>query len=69
MIEEVVIDLNNIEDSSLISDFGMNSIYFVLFVVQVEEEFEIEFEDDYLYMEQFSTFGDVVNYIYQRISS
>lgn len=69
VIEEFAIDLNKIEDSSLLSDFGMDSIYFVLFVVQLEEGFEIEFDDEYLDMGQFSTFGDVVNYIYRKLSS
>lgn len=67
VIEEFAIDLSKIEDSSILSDFGMNSIYFVLFVIQIEEGFEIEFEDEYLDMDHFSTFGDIVNYIYQKI--
>ena len=67
VIEEFAIDLSKIEDSSILSDFGMNSIYFVLFVIQIEEGFEIEFEDEYLDRDPFSTFGDIVNYIYQKI--
>lgn len=67
VIEEFAIDLSKIEDSSILSDFGMNSIYFVLFVIQIEEGFEIEFEDEYLDMDHFSTFDDIVNYIYQKI--
>ena len=35
VIEEFAIDLSKIEDSSILSDFGMNSIYFVLFVIQI----------------------------------
>ena len=46
---------------------GMDSIEFVEFVILLEEEFDIEFEEDYLNYNQFEKVKDVVEYVRMRI--
>jgi len=42
---KVSLDLKNINGDTLILDIGLNSISFIQFIVGLEEEFNIEFED------------------------
>ena len=48
---------------------GLNSISFIKLVVALEQEFGIEFDDQYLYMDNIKTFGDLVEYIDSTIQN
>ncbi len=63
ILEEINLNIDEMNEDSLLIDYGMNSIYFVLLVVKIEEEFNIEFDDEYLDMSLFNTLKDVVCYI------
>ncbi|MEK4477157.1 acyl carrier protein [Paenibacillus sp. FSL R7-0048] len=49
-----------------LSDYTLNSITFVMLIVRLEGEFDIEFDDDYLSLERFSTFDDFVRLISEK---
>ncbi|WP_044875572.1 acyl carrier protein [Paenibacillus sp. IHBB 10380] len=49
-----------------IQELGLNSIAFIKLLVFLEDEFNIEFEDDDLLIEQYSTFEDMVNKICEK---
>lgn len=46
-----------------ISSMGMTSINFIKFVVMIEQEYGIEFEDQYLDMDKIKTYGNLAEYI------
>ncbi len=46
-----------------LDEAGVDSITFVMIVVELENEFGIEFDDEQLLMEGFSTIESVVDYV------
>lgn len=60
-------NVDEITDHSKISDLGINSISFIKFVVALESEFDIEFEDDSLDFNGFETIRDIANYVEKKI--
>lgn len=55
-------DMN--EDSHLVNDLGLNSVGVLYIVIAIEEFFGVEFEN--VGFGDFSTIGDVVDYIEQK---
>lgn len=56
--------INNPEDVDLTI---INSVEFVKFIVQIEMEYNFEFSDEYLRMEHFSSFSEIVEYVFKQI--
>ena len=48
-------------DTSLITDLNLNSITVFKIILELEEEFEIEFQEEDIF--QLTTVGDIENYI------
>ena len=62
LVEELQIDPDDIKpESELSSDLGINSIELADLVMLCEDRFGIEINDDDI--RQFTTVGDVVNYL------
>ena len=62
LAEELQIDPSEIKmESELVNDLGINSIELADLVMQCEDKFGIEIEDDSLM--NFVTIADVVNYL------
>ena len=62
LAEELQIDPNEITmEAELTNDLGINSIELADLVMQCEDKFDIEFNDDDI--QKFVTVGDVVNYL------
>ena len=62
LVEELQIDEGSITmDAELSNDLGINSIELADLVMQCEEKFGIEIQDDDI--RQFVTVGDVVEYL------
>lgn len=60
--EQTGIDENTITlDSAFREDLNIDSIDLVELIMQLEEEYDIEFDDDQA--EKLKTVGDVVNYL------
>lgn len=65
LAEELQIDPNEITmESELTNDLGINSIELADLVMQCEDQFGIEIEDDNI--NDFVTIGDVVKYLEAR---
>ncbi|MCL2051391.1 MAG: acyl carrier protein [Lachnospiraceae bacterium] len=66
LIEEVS-EIKNIkpmiERSELLEDLGINSMVFISLVVEVENEFGVEFDDDNLDYRDFDTVTSICDYI------
>lgn len=52
-----------------ITEYIKNSIDFIKVIVDVEAKYSIEFVDDDLHLERFSTIGDFIVSIEEKISS
>lgn len=64
IIESVIVNNgNDYETGILLSAMGINSLKFIKIVIAIEEEFDIEFDDEYMSNEAFITLGDLMNYI------
>lgn len=62
LAEELQIDPNEITmEAELTNDLGINSIELADLVMQCEDQFDVEFNDDDI--QKFVTVGDVVNYL------
>ena len=53
------------EDSNL-NDIGVDSIGFIDMVVEIEERFDFEFDDDKLNHKCFQTVSELISYIEQK---
>ncbi|GAV14216.1 antiterminator LoaP [Paenibacillus sp. chi10] len=63
MINELLeVPSNNYLENNLVSN-GINSLTFIRLVVNIEEEFGIEFPDEYLDPEKLRTIDEIVDYI------
>lgn len=54
------------ENLSLVNDFGFSSVNTLFLIIAIEESFGIRFEN--VTMESFSTIGDVITYIEEKLS-
>jgi amino acid adenylation domain-containing protein len=62
-----IMTTNEINAASEFDRIGIDSISFITMVVELEEHFSIEFEDDYLNYEKFETVGSFAEYVAERI--
>lgn len=60
-------EIKNLDEHDNLLEVGINSIDFVKLVVLIEEEFDMEFDDDFLDFSKLNKFGDVVAYIEEQI--
>lgn len=54
---------DDIQNMGSFSDMDINSLNFIKIIVLLEDMFEIEFDDNYLSYEKFSTIDSMVDYI------
>lgn len=60
-LEKVTIKQEHIDSDLTI--LGMDSIVFIRIVVELEEVFEIEIPDEYLFIPEMNTVGKIINII------
>ena len=61
LMEENKINENNMNESLL--SHNIDSLKFIQMIVLLEESFDIEFPDDSLIMDQYATFGSIVDMV------
>ncbi len=70
-VKELLVDELNVKaedikpESELINDLGINSLELADLVMQCEEKFEIEFDDDDI--KKLVTVGDIVKYLEEHV--
>lgn len=62
-MDDVELDMDSIGVEDELINYGVSSIVFIKMVIQIEEEFEIEFDDDDLDNVKFSTIKDYVDFV------
>ena len=65
-IENEIIDPIVLEDD--LSSIGVNSITFIKIVVDLETEFDFEFDDEMLSYKSFPTINSLVEYVDSKLS-
>ena len=58
---------NEIFENLLLCDLEITSIDFVKIVIEIETEFNIEFEDEKLQFSEFSTIQSLIDYVEKRV--
>ena len=58
---------NEIFENSLLCDLEITSIDFMKIVIEIETEFNIEFEDEKLQFSEFSTIQSLIDYVEKRV--
>ncbi len=49
------------DDTDLVMDLQYDSVQWITLIVELEEKFEVEFEDELLLMESLQTYGQLKN--------
>ena len=62
-MDDVELDMDSIGVEDELINYGVSSIVFIKMVIQIEEEFEIELDDDDLDNVKFSTIKDYVDFV------
>lgn len=68
MIKDLLKIEEEISSTTLLTNYGFDSIKSVEFVVDVEEKYNIYFEDEELLFDNFSNIESIVNLIKNKIS-
>lgn len=55
------IDINKLDYDDDLQQMGMDSIAFIRVIVTLEDEFQIEFPDDYLLIENMNTLNKIID--------
>lgn len=64
---EIARQLEKLTLETNLKDLGIDSISFIKIVVAIETEYEIEFEDEQLDANEFTTLGALAAYVESRI--
>lgn len=65
---DFAVDINSIDKNSYLDVIGVNSINFIRTVLQLEEEYSIQFDIDKLDFGTFETFGNLIKYVEELVS-
>jgi len=63
-----VLSMENLESDTKFEDINVDSISFIKTVVSIEDKFGIEFDDEFLYIEEIPTISAMVEYIKLKMS-
>lgn len=64
------LDIGKFDDLEMnLSDSNIDSLSFVKIIIELEEKFGIEFEDEILVITHFKTFRDLYTYVEARINA
>lgn len=57
------ININTLDPDDDLQQMGMDSISFIRVIVTIEEEFEVEFPDDYLIIDNMNTLNKIIDIV------
>lgn len=66
---DLIVPIDDIGTEDDLSVLGINSVSFIKLVVEIEQEFDIEFEDDSLDFNNLKTIKDINDYIEKLLSA
>ena len=63
------IDISKLKLESEFENIKLDSVIFIKLIVECEAKFEVEFEDEKLFVEEFTDISSFTNYIYELLKS
>ena len=66
VLEENDCEQGPVSGIQTLSELGVNSVQFISIIVQSEMEFDIEFDDELLDADKFSSIDSIIDYIEQK---
>ena len=69
IIKEAVKDNQDITKETVLADLGIDSITFISLIIEIEDRYDIEFDDEKMMIEQYKTIGDLIIYIKESIDN
>lgn len=64
--ELLYFDLESLSDTDSLLSAGLNSLNAIKLIMQVEEVFQMEFEDDDIALTNWKSIGDIINLLKRR---
>lgn len=58
-----------LEENDDLSSFGINSVKFIMLVLELENYFDIEFEDEDLSYKNFNSYNELRNYVSNKVKN
>ena len=68
--EENIVEIDeDFIEKDLLNDFGFDSLNIISLIVEIEEKFNIEFDDDFLEMENMRCPKNIIEYIERKLKN
>lgn len=64
--ELLYFDLESLSDTDSLLNVGLNSLNAIKLIIQVEEVFQLEFEDEDIALTNWKSIGDIINLLKRR---
>ena len=64
---DVAVDIERIDENTFLDTIGVNSINFIRTVLDIEGEFNFQFDIDHLGYENFGTVKNLISYVQQNL--
>lgn len=61
------IGVPELDEKCTIQELGLNSFSYIRFITALENEFHIQFDDEYLYLTAFNKYEDIGDVIYEKM--
>lgn len=69
IIKDCVVEEQDITKETRIADLSLDSITFISIIVEIEERYNIEFDDEHMMMEIFTTINDLMEYVNKSMNN
>lgn len=60
---DIALDIDKISNDHYLDQIGVNSINFIRMIIEIEQEYNIEFDIDMLAIESFEKVGHFISYV------
>lgn len=60
---DIALDFDKINNDNYLDEIGINSINFIRMIIELEEEYDIQFDIDRLGIESFEKVGNLIFYV------
>lgn len=65
--EDIGIHVENIESVDFVDELGMDSLMFITLIIELENAFGFQLEDELIHLENFKSLDDIYKNIYHHI--
>lgn len=66
---DIVVDIDKMKDEVRLDEIGVNSINFIRMIIELETQYDIQFDIDMLGVNNFEIVGNLVHYVVKLVES